>query len=110
MSVEGRTDEALVFPLTGGGTATVVPLALTTVMEDDACVHDFQVTQTAPRKLQVRLGGDEHGSAGEVRRALNSYFDTLGIGAVSIDIARRPPARDQVSGKLRRVICQLHHH
>ena len=109
MSVEGRTDEALVFPLTGGGTATVVPLALTTVMEDDACVHEFQVTQTAPRKLQVRLGGDEHGSAGEVRRALSSYFDTLGIGAVSIDIARRPPARDQVSGKLRRVICQLHH-
>ncbi len=110
MSVEGRTDEALVFPLTRGGTATVVPLALTTVMEDDACVHDFQVTQTAPRKLQVRLGGDEQGSASEVRRALGSYFDTLGIGAVSIDIARRPPARDQVSGKLRRVICQLPHH
>ena len=61
MSVEGRTDEALVFPLSSGGTATVVPLALTTVMEDDACVHDFQVTQTAPNKLQVRLGSDEHG-------------------------------------------------
>jgi phenylacetate-CoA ligase len=110
MSVEGRTDEALVFPLPSGGTTTVVPLALTTVMEDDACVHDFQVTQTAPRKLQVRLGGEERASADEVRRALGSYFNTLGIGAVSIDIARRPPARDQVSGKLRRVICQLPHH
>ena len=109
MSVEGRTDEALVFPLAGGGTATVVPLALTTVMEDDACVHDFQVTQTGPRKLQIRLGGEEQASAREVRRALGSYFDELGIGAVSIDIARRPPARDKVSGKLRRVICQLHH-
>ncbi|HYM48864.1 MAG TPA: AMP-binding protein, partial [Burkholderiaceae bacterium] len=109
MSVEGRTDEALVFPLERGGTATVVPLALTTVMEDDACVHDFQVMQTAPRKLQIRLGGDEHASAREVRRALGSYFDALGIGAVSIDIARRPPARDEVSGKLRRVICQLPH-
>jgi phenylacetate-coenzyme A ligase PaaK-like adenylate-forming protein len=110
MSVEGRTDEALVFPLASGGTATVVPLALTTVMEDDACVHDFQVTQTAPRKLQIRLGGDEHASAREVRRALGSYFDALGIGAVAIDIASRPPARDEVSGKLRRVICRLHHH
>ena len=110
ISIEGRTDEALVFPLAGGGTATVVPLALTTVMEDDACVHNFQVTQTAPRKLQIRLGGDEHASAREVRRALGSYFNALGIGAVSIDIARRPPARDQVSGKLRRVICQLPHH
>jgi phenylacetate-CoA ligase len=109
ISVEGRTDEALVFPLTRGGTATVVPLALTTVMEDEACVHDFQVTQTAPRKLQVRLGGGEHASAREVRRALGSYFDTLGIGAVTIDIARRPPARDEVSGKLRRVISQLPH-
>ncbi|MEP6609858.1 MAG: AMP-binding protein, partial [Burkholderiaceae bacterium] len=110
MSVEGRSDEALVFPLTGGGTATVVPLALTTVMEDDACVHDFQVTQTAPRKLHIRLGGEEHASAHQVRRALGSYFDTLGIDAVSIDIARRAPARDEVSGKLRRVICRLDHH
>jgi hypothetical protein len=79
-------------------------------MEDEACVHDFQVTQTAPRKLQVRLGGDEAASADEVRRALGSYFDTLGIGAVSIDIARRAPARDQISGKLRRVICRLPPH
>lgn len=110
MSVEGRTDEALVFPLAAGGTATVVPLALATVMEDEACVHDFQVTQTAPRKLQIRLGGDEHGSARKVRRALGSYFDALGIGAVSIDIARRAPMRDEVSGKLRRVICQLPQH
>lgn len=109
MTVEGRADEALVFPLPGGGNATVVPLALTTVMEDDARVHDFQVTQTAPRKLQVRLGGDERGSAPEVRRALGNYFDALGIGAVSIDIARRAPVRDEVSGKLRRVICQLPH-
>ena len=110
ITVEGRTDEALVFPLAGGGTATVVPLALTTVLEDDACVHDFQVTQTAPRRLQIRLGGEEQASAREVRRALGSYFDALGIGDVSIDIARRPPARDEVSGKLRRVICQLPHH
>lgn len=110
IAVEGRTDEALVFPLAGGGTATVVPLALTTVMEDDARVHDFQVTQTAPRKLQVRLGGDEHAAAPEVRRALGHYFDALGIGAVSIDFARRPPARDAVSGKLRRVICRLPPH
>jgi len=106
MSVEGRTDEALVFPLERGGTATVVPLALATVMEDDAHVHDFQVTQTAPRKLQIRLG-DDHASALEVRRALGSYFDALGIDAVTIDIARRPPVRDKVSGKLRRVICQI---
>ena len=110
IAVEGRTDEALVFPLAGGGTTTVVPLALTTVLEDDAHVHNFQITQTAPRKLQIRLGGDEQASAREVRRALDSYFDALGIGAVSIDIARRPPARDQVSGKLRRVICRLPHH
>ena len=110
MSVEGRTDEALVFPLAGGGTATVVPLALTTVLEDGACVHDFQVTQTAPRKLQIRLGGSEQGSAREVRRALGSYFDELGIGEVSIDIARRPPARDEISGKLRRVIRRLPRH
>src|SRR4029434_9118879 len=89
MSVEGRTDEALVFPMSDGGTATVVPLALTTVMEDDACVHDFQVTQTGPRKLQVRLGGEEHGSAGEGRRAPGRYFDTRGIRPGAVEFRRR---------------------
>ena len=107
IAVEGRTDESLVLPLANGGTATVVPLALTTVLEDDAHVHDFQVTQTGPSKLQIRLGNDEQASARDVRRALGTYFDTLGIGEIAIDIGRRPPVRDGVSGKLRRVISEL---
>jgi phenylacetate-coenzyme A ligase PaaK-like adenylate-forming protein len=105
--VEGRQDDALVLPLERGGTVAVVPLALSTVLEDDAHVYDFQVTQTEPRSLTIRLGAGEGVPARAVRRALNTYFGTLGIADVAIGVARRPPARDRVSGKLRRVICRL---
>jgi putative adenylate-forming enzyme len=105
--VEGRQDDALMLPLERGGTVAVVPLALSTVLEDDAHVYDFQVTQTEPRSVTVRLGAGEGVPARTVRRALSAYFDTLGIGQITIGVARRPPARDRVSGKLRRVICRL---
>jgi phenylacetate-coenzyme A ligase PaaK-like adenylate-forming protein len=48
--VEGRQDDALMLPLERED-GSVVPLALSTVLEDDAHVYDFQVTQTEPRTL-----------------------------------------------------------
>jgi putative adenylate-forming enzyme len=105
--VEGRQDDALVLPLERGGTVSVVPLALSTVLEDDAHVYDFQVTQTEPRSVTIRLGSGECVPARQVRRALSAYFGTLGVADIDIGIARRPPARDRISGKLRRVICRL---
>jgi len=107
--VEGRQDDALMLPLERGGTVAVVPLALSTVLEDNAHVYDLQVTQTEARSVTVRLGAGEGVPPRTVRRALSAYFDTLGIGQITIGVARRPPTRDRVSGKLRRVICRLPH-
>jgi phenylacetate-coenzyme A ligase PaaK-like adenylate-forming protein len=107
VSVEGRCDDALVMPLAHGGTASVVPLALATVLEEQAHVHDYQVVQTAPSTLTVRLGGEEAGSATAVRRALRSYFRAMGFSDVALQIGRQPPLRDRSSGKLRRVVRQV---
>ena len=104
IAVEGRRDDALVIPLARGGTASVVPLALATVLEEQAHVHDYQVVQTAPRALTVRLGSDEAAAAAAVRRALRSYFRTMGFSDVALQIGREPPLRDHGSGKLRRVV------
>lgn len=109
ITVEGRCDDTLVMPLEHGGTAAVVPLALATVLEEQAHVHDFQVVQTAPRTLQVRLGGEEADAAGAVRRALRAYLRAMGFAEVTVDVGRQPPRRDRVSGKLRRVVCEVDH-
>lgn len=105
--VEGRQDDALVLPLQRGGCATVVPLALTTALEEGAQVHDFQVVQRAPGVLSIRLGAGEHVPARSVRRSLAAYFHTLGIADLRLEIARGAPQREARSGKLRRVICRL---
>jgi phenylacetate-coenzyme A ligase PaaK-like adenylate-forming protein len=107
IAVEGRCDDALVMPLAQGGTASVVPLALATVLEEQAHVHDYQVVQTAPSTLTVRLGGEEAASAAAVRRALRSYFREMGFSDVALQIGRHPPRRDRASGKLRRVVRQV---
>jgi phenylacetate-coenzyme A ligase PaaK-like adenylate-forming protein len=108
ISVEGRCDDALVMPLAGGGTGTVVPLALATVLEDEANVHDFQVVQTVGGGLKVRLAGEECGAAGSVRRALRAYFRAMGFADVPLEIGGQAPRRDPVSGKLRRVVREVH--
>jgi phenylacetate-CoA ligase len=104
ISVEGRCDDTLVMPLAGGGTGTVVPLALATVLEDEAHVHDFQVVQTGSSALEVRLADDDGSAASAVRRALRAYLRAMGFADVALDVGGRAPRRDPVSGKLRRVV------
>lgn len=104
ISVEGRCDDTLVMPLARGGLGTVVPLALATVLEDEAHVHDFQVVQTPTGALKVRLAEGEGGAAASVRRALQSYFRAMGFADVALEVGRTAPRRDPVSGKLRRIV------
>jgi phenylacetate-coenzyme A ligase PaaK-like adenylate-forming protein len=107
ISVEGRCDDTLVMPLVHGGLGTVVPLALATVLEDEAHVHDFQVVQTGSGALKVRLADERGGSAAAVRRALRAYFKAMGFADVALEIGGQAPRRDPVSGKLRRVVREV---
>jgi phenylacetate-coenzyme A ligase PaaK-like adenylate-forming protein len=104
VTVEGRCDDNLLIPLAHGGVRTVVPLALATVLEEEAHVHDFQVVQTDARALQVRLGAEEAAAAAAVRRALRAYFRAMGFADVALEVAPQAPRRDPISGKLRRVV------
>jgi phenylacetate-coenzyme A ligase PaaK-like adenylate-forming protein len=104
ISVEGRCDDTLEMPLARGGVGTVVPLALATVLEDEAHVHDFQVVQTGSGTLKVRLADEDGASAAAVRRALHAYFQAMGFADVALEVGGQEPQRDPVSGKLRRVV------
>jgi phenylacetate-coenzyme A ligase PaaK-like adenylate-forming protein len=105
LRVEGRRDDVLTFD-GETGPVRLLPLALATVMEEDADAYDFQLVGRDARTLALRL---PHAPGLEVRRAacrraLRAYLDANGLQGVAIVDDPSEPVRDPRSGKLRRVL------
>ena len=103
--VEGRSDATLEMRAPNGDRVRLAPLALSTVVEEAAGEHRFQIAQTAPDRLVVRF----EPSAGEAHRAriwrlasraLRSYLASQSLPNVRVVLDRAPPRIDPRSGKL----------
>ena len=107
--VEGRSDDMLALDAADGSKVHLSPLALTTVVEDAMPSERFQIVQTAPARISVRLEGSECGERdarwAAVKHALQAYLAQQALGNVRVTLDRREPLRDQRSGKLREVIA-----
>jgi putative adenylate-forming enzyme len=110
--VEGRGDDLLRMDARAGGTVLLLPLALSTVMEEHARVYDFQLRQCDGRTLALRLGQGAH-EAGDAlhrcRQALQHFAHVQGLAPLKLlDETALPMLRGR-SGKLRRVLaCDTH--
>jgi phenylacetate-CoA ligase len=109
LRVEGRSDEVLSLRNACGDRVELPPLALTTVVEEFAGAHQFQIIQTAPDTLSVRVEAS-NGAAGpvlwgKVARTLRAYLDAQGLPAVAVRHDRAPLEHRARSGKLRRVVA-----
>jgi phenylacetate-coenzyme A ligase PaaK-like adenylate-forming protein len=106
--VEGRRDEVLSLRAADGKFVSLLPLALTTIVEEAAHVHRFQIVQTAADRLMLRIerGRDEdrravwHAAAG----ALRGYLARQSLPNVHVGLDSHGPLTDRRSGKLREVI------
>jgi phenylacetate-coenzyme A ligase PaaK-like adenylate-forming protein len=103
IEVEGRTDDALVLSDERGDEVRLRPLAQTTVLEDDAGVHDFQIEQRAADALLLRVGADGE-ALPRASTALHAYLRRMGLPRVHVDVRREAGVRTR-SGKLPRVVC-----
>jgi phenylacetate-CoA ligase len=107
--VEGRRDHILALRNGAGQDANILPLAITTAVEEDAGVHRFQLIQTAPDAISVRLQppeGEDHADAWQrVKSCLEHYLAAQGVPGVALSLDPAPPAVDAASGKLRQVIA-----
>jgi phenylacetate-coenzyme A ligase PaaK-like adenylate-forming protein len=105
--VEGRTDDILAFPAADGATVRVPPMALATVVEETPGVRRFQVIQTAPIELRVRLEVAESyqpdAVSAAVERRLATYLAGVGLAHVMIQRAAEPPRPNPRSSKFRHV-------
>ncbi|MGE5169863.1 MAG: hypothetical protein ACM3JC_05765 [Rudaea sp.] len=108
---EGRRDDIVALRTAQGRVVRLSPLALTTVVEDAVPGHRFQLVQSAPDRILVRLAIDapeERAAAFEAtRRALAAYLARQGASNARLDLDASPPLTDPRSGKLREVIADV---
>jgi len=107
--VEGRHDDVLALRTPSGSFVHVSPFALTTVVEDVLACRRFQLVQTAPAQIAVRIEtidpGERRSQWDAARRALRSYLAQQSLGNVRLVLDSRFPVPDAQSGKLREVIA-----
>ena len=106
IEVQGRSDDALVLDDARGRPVRLLPLALTTVIEEEAAVFAFQIEQNGPATLKLRVA--QGGPAGEaaMRRACSALAGFLrlhGLPKVCVEACCGEPCVRGRSGKVVRV-------
>ncbi len=108
IEVQGRCDAPLLMAGRDGKLVTLLPLALTTVLEDQAGVFDFQLRQQDKHTLVLRLGlrASEAGAAmARCHDALKDFATAQGLASFRlIEEPGLPVARGR-SGKVCRVLA-----
>jgi len=113
MRVEGRRDDVLSLRGANGGIVRLLPLALTTIVEEAAHVHRFQIVQTGADRLMLRLepcAADVRSSIWHAAEtALRKYLQEQSLPDVHVELDKHVPLSDPRSGKLREVIVAIEH-
>jgi phenylacetate-CoA ligase len=105
--VLGRCDDTLHIGLEPARAVGFTPLALTTVLEDDAGLFDFQLVQHGCARLQLcssAAGADAEGRLRRGRDALQQLLARHGVAGVHIDCQAGCAPRRGRSGKIQRVL------
>jgi phenylacetate-coenzyme A ligase PaaK-like adenylate-forming protein len=109
--VEGRTDEILSVSAADGTQVKLLPLALETVVEETPGLRRFQLIQTGPRTLSLRLEAEPNAEAATVWSAaeaqLRRYLAERGLVDVAIERSSQLPRPNARGGKLRHVWSEL---
>ena len=103
--VDGRRDEILRLDDARGRDVPVMPMALCTAVEEGTGEHRFQVVQSGPRALRVRLEPGRRGreAAAGVKAALARFLARQGLAGIAIRVETGAIAAHPVSGKFRQV-------
>ena len=108
IEVQGRGDDCLVLSGADNRRVRVSPLAVTTVLEEQAGLFDFQLRQVGPNELRLctPLAGDAAQPVmHRARVALNGYLAAQGATTVHLHCSGGRPHTLGRSGKVQRVIA-----
>ena len=100
LEIEGRTDDTLTFE----NGLRVAPMSLYKILEEVKAIRRFQLVQTAPGRLELRLVSEQPEAAfAEAKQALLSFLTGSGVPAPEIVRSEQPPQADPVSGKFKHI-------
>ncbi|MFO1324006.1 MAG: AMP-binding protein [Burkholderiales bacterium] len=106
IDIVGRKDDVITLPTRDGPAVRLPPLALSTVVEESALVYLFQIVQTAPDCLALRLSASDRAAcSAPALAALRDYLDAQGLAHVAVRLDPGEPQPDARDGKLRQVIA-----
>lgn len=99
LEIEGRTDDTLEFP----GGVRVAPMSLYKVLEEVPELRRFQLVQTAPDAVTLRMVAEDPDAAfAKASAALQEFFAGKGL-SVAISRSSEAPQAHPVSGKFKHV-------
>ncbi len=108
IDVQGRSDDTLHLGRPGARLVSVLALALSTVLEDDAGLFDFQLVQQGPCDLLLCTGlrgKTAELALGRARRALGGFLDAQGATGVHLHCRSGDSGHKGRSGKVQRVVA-----
>ncbi|MBT2231138.1 phenylacetate--CoA ligase family protein [Nonomuraea sp. NEAU-A123] len=107
IQVRGRAADMLTFPTGRGENVSISPMAFGTLLDRAPGIEQFQIVQTAPTTLRVRLQPEDGADADRVWEAVRGEITHLltehKAGDVTLERAEEPPQRAP-GGKYRRII------
>jgi phenylacetate-CoA ligase len=106
IEVQGRSDDSLLMRASGRQPVRVSPLALCTVLEDDANLFDFQLEQQGPCELLLCTPAAGEPARATLRRArgvLETFLAQQGVPGVQIRCQSGRPNHRGTGGKVQRV-------
>ena len=106
VEVEGRSDDSVVLDDRAGHAVRLSPLALTTVLEEEAGLFDFQVLQQGRRALSLQVHACDAASLERAQAALVRYLRSQGLAGVRLRARRAGAFARGPSGKAKRVVAQ----
>ena len=109
IDVQGRRDDVLVMRGQNGDAVTLLPLALTTVFEDDAGVFNFQLHQHDDCTLVLKLeasGPEAKIMASHCKVALESFCVLQGLVPIHLIVKLGQTITKGRSGKAQRIVAQ----
>jgi phenylacetate-CoA ligase len=106
--VLGRCEATLELRSGTGQAVPLVPLAISTVVEEALGSLPFQIVQQGPTRLGLRLGhgANRRGAVERARRALHAWLSTQSLGNVELAWERSDPRIDATTGKLPSVVAE----
>lgn len=110
IDVQGRCDDVLAMADLHGKLVTVLPMALTSVLEEQAGVFSFQLQQVDARTLVLRLDLDPASAQPVVmrcRQALDQFALSQGLAEINLLPEWAQTLGKGGSGKARRVVACL---